>query len=396
MTESIASLTERVRAALAPHTDRLRAPRKASSRRIAAVEELSEEHEEQVARARDVQKALWDGGVAWPSGPAEYGGLGMSIEAEETLNEVGHELNLVTREALFIGLHIVAPAILNHGTEELKSTYLPQLFSGEAIGCQLFSEPAAGSDLAGVTTRAVRDGDDWILNGQKVWTSMGHVADIGEALVRTDPEASKHGGLTMFLVDMHAPGVTVRPIRQMTGGAAFNEVFLDEVRVPDSARIGELGEGWKVANTSLASERASMGNSSGPITPYLLGRLATLLTRLGADQDPARQNQVAQVVSDVLAARGIGLIEPEALPQNLAFTAGSIGKLFMSDAVQSIADAAIDNIGIEATIDHGTDDTYAWSEFALGSPALRLAGGTDEIQLNVIAQRGLDMPRPHR
>ena len=134
----------------------------------------------------------------------------------------------------------------------------------------MFSEPGAGSDLAGVSARAVRDGDDWILSGQKVWTSMAHLADVGEALVRTDPEAPKHAGLTMFVVDMHAPGVTVRPIRQMTGGSAFNEVFLDEVRVPDTNRIGDVGEGWRVASTSLGSERSTMSGATGPVTPYVL------------------------------------------------------------------------------------------------------------------------------
>ncbi|MFC6935986.1 acyl-CoA dehydrogenase family protein [Actinomadura yumaensis] len=170
-------------------------------------------------------------------------------------------------QPLLVGLHIVAPAVRTHGSDDLKRRRLRPLLRGEVTACQLFSEPDAGSDLASVRTRAVRDGDAWTVTGQKVWSSGAHHADLGEALVRTDPDAPKHKGLTLFLIDMRAPGVEVRPLRQMTGGASFNEVFLTGVRVPDADRIGPLNGGWKAAITSLSSERAALGARSTPYRP---------------------------------------------------------------------------------------------------------------------------------
>lgn len=364
--------------------------------RIAAVEELREGHEEQVGQVRRLQAALFDAGVGMPSAPAEYGGLGLTPRHDDLVDEILDELDLPSREALFIGLNIVAPAVLRHGSDELRAQALPALYRGETVGCQLFSEPGAGSDLAGAQTRAVRDGDDWVLNGQKVWTSMGHLADVGEALVRTDRDVPKHAGLTMFLVDMHAPGVTVRPIRQMTGGAAFNEVFLDNVRVPDSARIGGVGDGWKVASTSLGSERGTMSGSAGPLTPYVMERLVRLVRRLGADADPIHRPQIARTVAAVTAMRAAAGLSPASYSHTLAPVAGSILKMLMVRAADEISALALAVLGERAVVDLGEPDTFAWSEFVLGVPALHIAGGTDEIQLNVIAQRGLQMPRPGR
>lgn len=364
--------------------------------RIAAVEELREGHTEQVDQVRRFQAALADAGLSWPSGPAEYGGLGLTHAHDAALEEAIDSLGLPSREALFVGLNIVAPALLRHASPELRDVALPGLYRGDLVGCQLFSEPGAGSDLAGVSSKAVRDGDDWVITGQKVWTSMGHLADVGEALVRTDAAAPKHAGLTMFLIDMHAPGVTVRPIRQMTGGAAFNEVFLDEVRVPDSHRIGELGEGWRVAGTSLGSERSTMSGAAGPVTPYVLERLATLVRRLRAEADPVLRPQIARTVAAVTAMRAAGGLAPGSWSHQLEPVAGSILKMLMAHAVDEIAELAQAVLGETAFLDHGGRDSYAWSEFVLGVPALHIAGGTDEIQYNVIAQRGLGLPRPPR
>ncbi|GAB92961.1 acyl-CoA dehydrogenase family protein [Gordonia rhizosphera] len=361
--------------------------------RIAAVEELREGHEDEVSRLREFQRALFDAGVAWPSGPPELGGLGLTPAHDAVLDDVLDDMGFPTREALFVGLNIVAPALRAHAPDELRNSALPALFRGELIGCQLFSEPGAGSDLAGVSTRAVRDGDDWVLHGQKVWTSMGHLADVGEALVRTDPAAPKHAGLTMFLVDMHAPGVTVRPIRQMTGGAAFNEVFLDGVRVPDSHRIGGVGEGWKVASTSLGNERSTMSGAAGPLTPYVMERTVALVRRLGAEADPVHRPQIAKTVAAVTAMRAAAGLTPGSWSHNLAPVSGSVLKMLMTRALDEIAHLAEAVLGERAFVDHGEKDAFAWSEFVLGVPALHLAGGTDEIQYNVIAQRGLGLPR---
>lgn len=367
--------------------------RPADDDRIAAVEELREGHEALVEQVRRFQGALFEAGLAWPSGPVDFGGLGLPATHQVVLDEVLEEMGFPSREALFVGLNIVAPALVDHGTPELARRVVGGLYRGELIGCQLFSEPGAGSDLAGVSTKAVREGDDWVITGQKVWTSMGHLADVGEALVRTDPDAPKHAGLTMFCVDMHAPGVTVRPIRQMTGGAAFNEVFLDQVRVPDSARIGGVGEGWAVAATSLGSERSTMSGAGGPLTPYVTERLAALVRRLEAEADPLHRPQIARTVAAVTAMRESAALTPGSWTHKLAPLAGSVSKMLMVKALDEISRLAAQILGPDAFVDTGARDEFAWSEFVLGVPALHLAGGTDEIQRNVIAQRGLGLPR---
>lgn len=362
--------------------------------RIAAVEELGEGHELQVKKARELQARLFDAGLAQPSGPTDCGGRGLSRDHDKIVDDLLGDMGFPSREMLFVGLNIVAPAIDAHGTTELRRRMLTALYRADIVGCQLFSEPGAGSDLAGVTTRAVRDGDDWILTGQKVWTSMGHLADVGEALVRTDPAAAKHGGLTMFLVDMHAPGVTVRPIRQMTGGSAFNEVFLDGVRVPDAHRIGGVGEGWRVAGTSLGSERETMIDDDGPVSAQVLGRLAALAERLDAAGDPVHRPQIARTVAAVTAMRAAAELPDGSWGHRTAPVSGSVLKMLMTRAVDEIAALAAEVLGERAFTDCGEPDTYAWAEFVLGAPALHIAGGTDEIQLNIIAQRGLGLPRP--
>lgn len=361
--------------------------------RIAAVEELRDGHEAEVERVRRFQCALYEAGVGWPSGPADLGGLALTPAHDQVLDTVLDELDFPSREALFVGLNIVTPALVHHAPPELRREVVTRLYRGELIGCQLFSEPGAGSDLAGVSTRAVRDGDAWVLTGQKVWTSMGHLADVGEALVRTDPDAPKHAGLTMFLVDMHAPGVTVRPIRQMTGGAAFNEVFLDEVRVPDTSRIGGVGEGWQVAATSLGNERATMSGAAGPLTPYVMERVVGLVRRLGAEADPVHRPQIARTVAAVTAMRSAAGLSPGSWSHTMAPVAGSVLKMLMAQAADEIAKLAAEVLGEAAFTDFGEKDGFAWSEFILGVPALHIAGGTDEIQRNVIAQRGLGLPR---
>ncbi|MGV9711550.1 acyl-CoA dehydrogenase family protein [Gordonia sp. NPDC003424] len=363
------------------------------SDRIAAVEELREGHEDHVAMVRRFQGALFEAGIAWPSGPPDLGGLGLTTAHDQLLESVLDEMEFPSREVLFVGLNIVTPALVRHASAELRDRVVTGIYRGELIGCQLFSEPGAGSDLAGVSTRAVRDGDDWVLTGQKVWTSMGHLADVGEALVRTNPDAPKHAGLTMFLVDMHAPGVTVRPIRQMTGGAAFNEVFLDEVRVPDSHRIGGVGEGWQVAAASLGNERSTMSGAAGPLTLYVMERVVELVRRLDAEADPVHRPQIARTVAAVAAMRAAAGLTPGSWTHHLEPVAGSVLKMLMARAADEIAALATAVLGDSAFVDVGDDDTFAWSEFILGVPALHIAGGTDEIQLNVIAQRGLGLPR---
>ncbi|MGI5163138.1 acyl-CoA dehydrogenase family protein [Spirillospora sp. CA-253888] len=356
-----------------------RAPRTATDR-VALLEEIDPEREAETLRAaKRWQALLYDAGYAELDGERarEFAALLAGYEAPDL-------------QPLLVGLHIVAPAIREHGSAELKARYLPRLLRGELTACQLFSEPDAGSDLAAVRTRAVREGDDWIVTGQKVWSSGAHHADLGEALVRTDPDAPKHAGLTLLLVDMRAPGVEVRPLRQMTGGASFNEVFLTGVRVPDADRIGPLNGGWRAAITSLSSERAALGGAVDPVPPDLVERLAEQARRRGLAGDPEVRRRLGRLRAALAVARLTGRradLDPAA--------AASISKLLVNRAVAQAVETASAVLGPSLAADTG-DGGYAWAEFVLGSPALRIAGGTDEIQRSILAERHLGLPRDPR
>ncbi|MGZ6859791.1 MAG: acyl-CoA dehydrogenase family protein, partial [Blastococcus sp.] len=212
------------------------------------------------AEFRATQRVLAEAGLIGIPWPREHGGQGGTLVQQAI---AGQEFARARIPTLInhIGLGMCGPTVIAHGSDDQKSRYLARLLRADDVWCQLFSEPASGSDLAALRTTAVRDGDEWVVNGQKVWTTLAHVADFGILLTRTDPDRPKHAGLTMFVVDMHAPGVTVRPLRQMAGGAGFNEVFFDDVRIPDSERLGEPGEGWRVALTTLMNERVAIGGA---------------------------------------------------------------------------------------------------------------------------------------
>ena len=226
-------------------------------------------HEQEVADlavSRAWAQTVFDAGFGWITGPTEYGGRGLSSDHQRIWARVAADYRTPSMSIYGIGLGMVAPTILAHATDEVKEAYLRRMWRGDIVGCQLFSEPSSGSDLASLQTRAVKDGDEWVLNGQKVWTSGAQVSDIGEIICRTDPDLPKHRGLTGFVVDMHAPGVEVRPLRQMTGGASFNEVFFTDVRVPDSHLLGDVNGGWTVALTTLMNERAAIGGGGGGLS----------------------------------------------------------------------------------------------------------------------------------
>jgi alkylation response protein AidB-like acyl-CoA dehydrogenase len=232
---------------------------------------LLAEHDAKATDARTFLGAQFDAGLAWVHFPEGYGGLGVSPKLQRVVNEriaAAGGPNSYWRNP--IGSGMGAPTVVTHGTEEQKQRYLRPLFTGEEIWCQLFSEPGAGSDVASLATRAVRDGDEWVVNGQKVWTTLAHLSRWGMLVARTDPEQPKHRGMTYFVVDMQAPGVEVRPLRQITGEAEFNEVYFTDVRIPDSERLGAPGDGWRVSLTTLMNERVSIGGTivprgSGPI-----------------------------------------------------------------------------------------------------------------------------------
>lgn len=301
-----------------------------------------------------------------------------------------------------IGLGMCIPTVIAFHSPERVKHYVGPALRGEEIWCQLFSEPSAGSDVAGLKTRAVRDGDDWIINGQKVWTSGAHYSDYGIVLVRTNPEKEKHKGLTMFVIDMKAPGVEVRPIHQMSGGSNFNEVYFTDVRIADSERLGEVGNGWNVALVTLMNERLAVGGSAGPEYGEILELARNTPSPSG--KGTLLQNQAfrEKLASWYVSAEGYTLGKYRTMtalskgqtpgPEN------SIGKLLNANRMQDIGNAAIegeDHYGIIsdpslAAMQGAFHNAYMWA------PGLRIAGGTDEILRNIIAERVLGLPQDAR
>jgi alkylation response protein AidB-like acyl-CoA dehydrogenase len=348
----------------------------------------------EVAAVRNWRRALWEAGYGWIPGPTEYGGAGLPSAHQRAFERVSREFQVPGDASLTIGLGMIAPTILKVGTEEQKKRWLPALYSGAQIACQLFSEPGAGSDLASVSTRAVRDGEVWRITGQKVWTSGAHLADVGEIICRTAPEP-RHANLTAFLIDMRAPGVTVRPLRQMTGGAAFNEVFFDDVVVPDSERLGDEGAGWQVAMATLAHERNAMGNSAfGGVGLLSTDRLAGVVRHAGLDDDLPTREAFGELISHLRSARyTTELVAAQARAGSAPGAEIGLNKIALSDNMRRLGEFVGDVLGPQLVADTGEWGTYAWSSLVLGAPGYRLGGGTDEILKNTVAQRVLGLPR---
>ena len=347
--------------------------------------------------AKDWQRTRYENGFGWISGPAEYGGQGLTPVHELIYNSIESEYNVPDTGTLaVIGLGMIGPTILAHGQQAIKDRYLPALYRGDIIACQLFSEPGAGSDLAGLQTRAVRDGHEWVLDGQKVWTSIARQSQIGMALCRTDVNAPKHKGITAFLVDMNAPGVEVRPLRQMTGGSDFNEVFLTGVRVPDDHRLGEVNAGWRVALTTLMNERATVGGERGGTVAEALTpeRLAALMRATGTLDDGALRRDLSVLLADLLATAHLNRRAARAMRAGM--TPGperSVAKLMHAQNLTRAAHFVSDVLGPRIIADTGEWGTYAWAELLLATPALRILGGTEEVMKNILAERVLKLPK---
>jgi acyl-CoA dehydrogenase len=344
--------------------------------------------------ARAWAQKVYDAGFGWITGPVEYGGRGLTKEHQQAWNALYATFDTPSLSIYGIGLGMVAPTILDHATDEVKEAYLAKMWRGDIVACQLFSEPSSGSDLASLQTRAVRDGDEWVLNGQKVWTSGAQVSDIGEIICRTDPDLPKHRGLTGFVVDMHAPGVEVRPLRQMTGGASFNEVFFTDVRVPDSHRLGDVNGGWTVALTTLMNERAAIGGGGGGVGLPATTRLIESAKATGRNTDPLIRQQLADIVINERVARYTNqramakiaageLPGPEMSLAKMSLTANMLRTNEVLDAI----------FGMSLTADTGVWGTFAWTEYLLGVPGMRIAGGSDEVLRNIIGERVLGLPK---
>jgi alkylation response protein AidB-like acyl-CoA dehydrogenase len=358
-------------------------------------EDQSPDSERAMLRDARAWRAIeYDSGFGWLAGPKEYGGRELPIEFERRYREIRSRYCVGSHRPFVISLGMVAPTIVAHGTELVREAYVRELYRGALIGCQLFSEPGAGSDLASVSMRAVRDGDEWVVNGQKVWTSGAQHADIGEVLCRTDPHLPKHQGLSAFIVDMKAPGVEIRPLRTMTGGAPFNEVFFNDVRIADSHRLGEVNGGWRVAITTLMGERA-LGATPGVFgIEHAMGMLLELVKHSALGDDPVVREAVMRAYVDVKTVEYNGLrtdakrragIEPG--PE------ASIFKLSNTEAARAIAAAAGQVLGARLIADTGEWGTYSWSKFILGLPGMRIAAGTDEIMRNILGERVLGLPK---
>ena len=358
-------------------------------------ERTTEEDAREVAEAKRWARVVFDAGFGWITGPLRYGGRGLPGSFQRLYSSIEARFEIPSQAPRMIGLGMIAPTILAHGTEVAKKRYLRSLWRGDIIACQLFSEPGAGSDLASLQTRAVRDGDEWIVNGQKVWTSGAHYSDIGEIICRTDPDLPKHKGLTGFVVDMHAPGVEVRPLRQMTGGASFNEVFFSDVRIPADHLLGDVNGGWTVALTTLMNERAAIGGGGGSAAGSgALQRLIDLARHLGASSDPLIRQELADTWINVQVAgynneRALAKIRAGQLPGPELSTA----KLSLTENMRRMAELASHILGVRITADSGEWGTYAWSQFLLGVPGMRLAGGTDEVMRNILGERVLGLPK---
>ena len=344
------------------------------------------------ARARAWQRRLADGGWGAPSWPKEYGGRGFGpLEATVWAEEKARAGATIPFNV--VGFGMAGPTIISHASDAQKERFLPPLLGGDEIWCQLFSEPGAGSDLAAITTRATREGDDWVVSGQKVWSSSAHDADWGLLLARHDFDVPKHKGLVYLLVDMRSAGIEVRPLKQMDGGAHFNEVFLSDVRVPHASRLGEPGDGWRIAITTLMHERMSIGSASGGYIFPFEKLVATAHERSEEGRvDAVTRDRLARVytqkrILESLNARILAKIGRGQIPD----AEGSIVKLVLANLVSETARVGMHVLGSTGTVMAAGQDVI--QRAFLGSPAFHIGGGTDEIQKNLIAERVLGLPR---
>ncbi len=345
-------------------------------------------------RAKEWQALKAKNGYAQITWPKEIGGRGGTSMQQVIWNQEEGKFDAPTGP-FTIGLGMCVPTVIAFGSDEHKKRYVGPALTGNEIWCQLFSEPAAGSDVAGVKTRAVKDGDEWVINGQKVWTTGAQFSDYGILLTRTDPKAVKHKGLTMFIVNMKDPAVDVRPIHQASGGREFNEVYFTDLRVPDSDRLGEPGQGWKVAIVTLMNERLAVGGSPGPDWSEIMA----YAREQGTLGDAAFR---AKLADWYVAAQGYKLTK---FRTQTALSKGetpgpesSIGKIITANHLQDICNSAIemqDHYGIMSDTETMPQDALFQQSF-MWAPGLRIAGGTDEILKNIIAERVLGLPQDTR
>jgi len=362
-------------------------------RRSAGDDEPGERASADLAAQKAFQARLYDAGFAGLTWPREYGGQGLTNAEQIAFGQEARAYALPVG-VFFIGLGMPGPTILELGTEQQKQRYLPKMLRGEEIWCQLFSEPAAGSDVASLTTTAVRDDDGWVLNGQKVWTSGAQYSDYGAVIARTDPTVPKHNGITMFIVDMHAPGVTVRPLKVATGATPFNEVFFDQVRLPADSVIGEVNDGWRAAVVMLRNERVNIGTMGAPRTsPLSYHSLSSLAAKQGNGSDPWLRRRLAELYVRERSAQLFGqLLREEAMSGHDPGARGSVAKLAGAELGTFASLVAADVLG-PAVAASDSEEVREVLNAALSMPGSSIAGGTNEIQRNIIGERVLGLPK---
>jgi alkylation response protein AidB-like acyl-CoA dehydrogenase len=355
----------------------------------------------------DFLRARFDAGLAWVHYPDGLGGQGLPRSLQQVVDAdfaaAGAPTNNPERNG--IGLGMAAPTILSCGSDEQKKRWLRPLWTGEEIWCQLFSEPGAGSDLAGLATRAVRDGDHWVVNGQKVWTSSAHLAKRALLVTRTDPDMPKHKGMTYFSVDMKAPGVEVRPLRQLTGEAEFNEVFLSDVAIPDADRIGEIGDGWRVSTATLMNERVAIGGAASPREGGMIASAARTWRDHPELRTPGLHDRLLRLWADAEVARLAGARLRQQLAAGQPGPEGSAAKLVFARLNQEISELEVELAGPgglryadwtmrrpDGANFYGRDPGYRY----LRARGNSIEGGTSEILRNIIAERVLGLPTEAR
>jgi alkylation response protein AidB-like acyl-CoA dehydrogenase len=354
----------------------------------------------------DEEKALLARAQAWTmlkatqgyhaiTSPVEYGGLGLSRSHARAFARLESQYQTpVSHESHSVTTRLIAPTIAIYGSDQQKAALVGRFLAARELCCQLFSEPNAGSDLASLACRAVRDGDEWVINGQKVWSSGAQFSTWGELIARHDPDVVKHKGMTAFIIPMDLPGIEVRPIKQMSGGSSFNEVFMNDVRVPDSMRLGPVGEGWKVALTTLGFERDH--SDAGGVSNHVGGSWRQLLATaraMGVVDDPTTRQALMRYYShhrvEAFVNRRVSdLRRAGAAPG----PEGSLGKLMWTEGMTRLTEVVSTILGPRLIADTGEWGTYAWGEHVLGAPGYRIAGGSDETQRNIIGERVLGLP----
>jgi alkylation response protein AidB-like acyl-CoA dehydrogenase len=371
------------------------------------VEQLLAELDPKTTDQIEFRGRQYDLGLAWVHFPDGYGGLGLPPSHQKDVDRRLYGAGAEHPSARhFFGLALAGPTMVTDGDEALKQRLLRRSFTGEDAWCQLFSEPGAGSDLAGLSTNAVRDGDEWVISGQKVWNTLAHIADRGMLVARTDPDAPKHNGLTYFALDMHAPGVEVRPLRQMTGEAEFNEVYMTDVRVPDADRIGDVGEGWRVSMTTLMNERTSIGGGGGGVPPRGSGAIAEAVRIWQEEvheQRPATRDELMRVWIDAEVLRLTNIRAGQNRRAGNPGPEGSIAKLKFAEVNMRIYELCVDLLGADALVGYDYEMRRAEQLGLVGPPgssrkmflrsrANSIEGGTSEIQRNILGERVLGLP----